>query len=325
MSETASVPITDAGARRILGTPEFRVSGGGYDPSDVAAFLDRFGAKAMELMGRLRDAEAAAEAARLEAEDLRAGSATPESSKDLFQRTLALAEQTATASIADARQRADRVVEEAEQNAARMTTETRLRVERMLDDARNRARELHDEERSEMAAERGQIQDEAAQLETLRLATAAETMALEEARNELRRRLRGIASDLLAVSEHPEALGRQIAPGVSEVAAAGSAEMRVPSPAEAIAPGMATGETTDPPAEVVSTPISARAEPSPVGEMELASAEAVGADEPDLADGAAAEDEEGGSPPAGEGDPDAFDRFMSEEIEEEPSRDWIMA
>lgn len=322
MADTAPVPITDAEARRVLGTPAFRLSGGGYEPSDVAAYLDQFGRKAMELMGRLRDAEAAAESARREAEDLRSGAATPESSKDLFQRTLALAEQTATASIADARQRAERVADDAEQNATRMMTETRLRVERMLDEARNQAREVHAEERADMAAERAQILDEAAQLETLRLATAAETMALEESRNELRRRLRGIATDLLGVAEHPEAMGTPIAPGIPDVAATGAAGMRVPGPTEALAAGMANA-STDSPAEVASAPISARDTDSPVSELEAAAAQAAGADEPALADKAAAEDAE--VDPDQEADADAFDRFMSEDIEEEPSRDWIMA
>ena len=69
----------------------------------------------------------------------------------------------------------------------------------MVEQAREEAQRCYADERMKVREEWQRVQDESAQLETLRLAVAAETMALEEVRNQLRTRIR-LAARLASAS-----------------------------------------------------------------------------------------------------------------------------
>jgi hypothetical protein len=173
---------------------------------------------------------------------------------------------------------------------------------------------------------------ESDQLETLRLAVAAEAMALEEVRNELRRRIRGFATDLLGVAESADGLGSPVARGIPEVVARQSQtyleqETSVPRaagstptitsstpPEDITAPDSRTVLDSLPPPPSPPTPVAESAAPSTVDSVDLVE----GDDDPVTV---VAEDE--AEAPVRPGD--AFDQFMSDEIEDEPSRTWILA
>lgn len=316
--ELAPVPIADDDVRRLFAEPEFRVAKRGYDPDDVVAFLDGLGSRVVHLISRVRGAEAAAKTAQDELAGYRHRVEQAESSRQIFDRTLALAEETANASVADAKGRADRIDTEAQQDARRMIDETRLRVERMMDAARVDVQRVYNDERRSLEQAQTRVQAENDQLETLRLAVAAETMALEEVRNELRRRIRRVATELLGVAESPDCLGVPVTRGIPEVVAGQSPahadrEISVPTGGEI---SVTTAGPPPPPP------------PPPPATVDAAPGVGIG-DAIDLVEPAPSEphDEDPASaatpaPPPTSGD--AFDRFMSDEIEEEPSRTWIL-
>ncbi|HYF47544.1 MAG TPA: hypothetical protein VD926_15120 [Acidimicrobiales bacterium] len=175
------------------------------------------------------------------------------------------------------------------------------------------------------------VQDESAQLETLRLAVAAETMALEEVRNQLRSRIRLAATEMLKVAESADCLGTPIARGMPERP---RAEVARPAPAPVAAP-------SSPAIEAVATPVVEAPATEPVlGTVDIAppAIEPLGVNERVAAPQAEATPEPPAAPqpeatpaPAfepGFGTPEAdaaFERFMSEDIEDEPSREWILA
>ena len=143
-------------------------------------------------------------------------------------------------------------------------------------------------------------------------------MALEEVRNEMRRRIRRAATDLLGVAESPDCLGTPVTRGIPEVVARrsqGQVEQEASVPdAEAVpavtAPHPATERSTSAPDLSIESaperePTSRRIDlVDPPGGAPVAA---------DHRDAARAESE------------DVFDRFMSDDIEEEPSRSWILA
>jgi DivIVA domain-containing protein len=351
--DLAPVPIADGTVRRLFDDPEFRVAKRGYHPDDVARFLDDLGTRMVNLIGRLQVAEKTAETARGELDDCRLRAEQAESSRELFDRTLVLAEETANASVADAKHRSARIEADAQQDARRMVDETRLRIERMMDAARADVQRAYADERQTIADTQTRIQSENDQLETLRLAVAAETMALEEVRNELRRRIRRAATDLLGVAESPDCLGTPVTRGVPEVIARQSRarveqETSVPEAGDAPAVTEATepaATTTMPaiaaPGSLEGAPTAASravtgAPPPPPPEDQAAAAQAVDAGEQTGSIDLVEPTEEQGADddvtvvadekPTAPADPeDAFDRFMSDEIEEEPSRTWILA
>jgi DivIVA domain-containing protein len=318
---SAPVPIKDGTVRRLFDDPEFRVAKRGYHPDDVAAFLDDIGARMMKLIGRLQGAEQTAETAQTDLQEYRQRVRQAESSQELFDRTLGLAEETANASVADAKARAHRLEAEAQRDARRMVDETKLRIERMMDAARVDVQRVYEEERQSIAGVKSRIRSESDQLETLRLAVAAETMALEEVRNEMRRRIRRAATDLLGVAESPDCLGTPVTRGIPEVVARqsqGQVEQEASVPDAKATPAI--------PQATESAPAPAPSTPDPTASVEPAHEARASSRPIDLVDppkdAPVTVDHRDAAGPDAE---DVFDRFMSDDIEEEPSRSWILA
>ena len=149
-----------------------------------------------------------------------------------------------------------------------------------------------------MREEWQRVQDESAQLETLRLAVAAETMALEAVRNQLRTRIRMAATEMLQVAESPDCLGQPVARGMPEK----SRPVEPALPVEIAASATVVTATADAPLDGVA-PAAEPVESPEFPAATLGTGEGFGNPEADA----------------------AFERFMSDEIEDEPSRDWILA
>lgn len=295
----APVPISDETTRRLFGEPSFRVAKrGGYDPGDVAEFLGGLGTQMVALIGRLRKAESDADVLKTELGHWQARTRDAEATRETFERTLALAEDTANAAVADARHRAAGILTKAEVNADELVGQARHQSFHMVEQAREEAQRCYADERMKVREEWQRVQDESAQLETLRLAVAAETMALEEVRNQLRSRIRMAATEMLKVAESPDCLGQAVARGLPEM----PRSVARPAPAEVPAARAAAESAL----EAVSLPAAAAEITAPVEAAVAVEAVAV---------------EGFGTPEAD----DAFERFMSEEIPDEPSRDWILA
>ena len=195
--------------------------------------------------------------------------------------------------MADARHRAAGITTKAEANADELIGQARHQSFHMVEQAREEAQSCYAEERMKVREEWQRVQDESAQLETLRLAVAAETMALEEVRNQLRTRIRMAASEMLNVAESPDCLGQAVARGMPEK----PRTVAPPEPAE-VAPATAAGERLQVALEAAAVP----GEAQPEAQSEAQS--------------------EAFANPAAEA---AFERFMSDDIDDEPSREWILA
>ena len=260
----APVPISDETTRRLFGEPSFRVAKrGGYDPGDVAEFLGGLGGQMLTLIGRLRKAESDVDVLKTELGHWQARTRDAEATRETFERTLALAEDTANAAVADARHRAAGIMTKAEANADELIGQARHQSFHMVEQAREEAQRCYADERMKVREEWQRVQDESAQLETLRLAVAAETMALEEVRNQLRTRIRMAATEMLKVAESPDCLGQPVARGMPEKprAAAGPAgpardhdpwpsSRRAPSATEHVVLEAAASRPSSPPRSV---------------------------------------------------------------------------
>ena len=298
----APVPISDETTRKLFGEPSFRVAKrGGYDPGDVAEFLGGLGSQMLTLIGRLRKAESDVGVLTTEVGHWQARTRDAEATRETFERTLALAEDTANAAVADARHRAAGIITKAEANADELIGQARHQSFHMVEQAREEAQRCYADERMKVREEWQRVQDESAQLETLRLAVAAETMALEEVRNQLRTRIRMAATEMLKVAESPDCLGQPVARGM-------------PEKPRQVAPPVPAVETAAPSQVVVANDMAqgaleAVALPAQPKDITPPAIEPVG-----IAEGF-------GNPEADA----AFERFMSDDIEDEPSRDWILA
>lgn len=296
----APVPIRDETTRKLFGEPSFRVAKrGGYDPGDVAEFLGGLGSQLLTLIGRLRKAESDVDVLKTEVRRWQARARDAEATRETFERTLALAEDTANAAVADARHRAAGITTKAEVNADELIGQARHQSFHMVEQAREAAQQCFADERMKVREEWQRVQDESAQLETLCLAVAAETMALETVRNQLRTRIRMTATEMLKVAESPDCLGQPVARGMPE-------RPRQVAPA---APAVAAASTTGVVNELAASALETVAPPTPPADIPPPASEPVGVAE---GFGTAAADA-------------AFERFMSEDIEDEPSRDWILA
>lgn len=296
----APVPISDETTRKLFGEPSFRVAKrGGYDPGDVAEFLGGLGSQMLTLIGRLRKAESDVDVLKTEVGHWQARTRDAEATRETFERTLALAEDTANAAVADARHRAAGIMTKAEANADELIGQARHQAFHMVEQAREEAQRCYADERMKVREEWQRVQDESAQLETLRLAVAAETMALEEVRNQLRTRIRMAATEMLKVAESPDCLGQPVARGMPE-------KPRQVAPAAPAVEAPATTVVANAPAESALEAVSLPTEPADITPPAI---EPIG-----IAEGF-------GNPEADA----AFERFMSDDIEDEPSRDWILA
>ena len=288
----APVPISDETTRKLFGEPSFRVAKrGGYNPGDVAEFLGGLGSQMLSLIGRLRKAESDVEVLKTELDHWQSRTRDAEATRETFERTLALAEDTANATVADARHRAAGITTKAEASADELIGQARHQSFQMVEHARQEAQRCYADERMKVREDWQRVQDESAQLETLRLAVAAETMALEEVRNQLRTRIRMAASEMLKVAESPDCLGQPVARGMPEK----------PREVAATTPTVAN--------ELAGLALEAVSQPTDADEITPPAIEPIG-----VAQGF-------GNPEADA----AFERFMSDDIEDEPSRDWILA
>lgn len=284
MSDTSvAVPIADERTRRIFGDLAFSSAKRGFDPAEVTAFLVNASGAVERMLTRLKDAEQRAESAEtrlLEAQArpaqpslVPAPMARPEDNSGLLDRTLALAEKTAVAAVSDARARAQAI----------------------LTQAQEQAREYFATERAAIASEWERVQAETSQLETLRLAVAAESMALEGVRSHLRARIAAAATELAGIADDPDLLNYAITrkPGEAEVTLASTAD--------------------EPDA------IGAAAEPSlpPGPPVDAINASSVSAPQKSFGAGWANEEDDAAE--------EAFDRFFSADVEPEPTQQWILA
>ena len=112
-------------------------------------------------------------------------------------------------------------------------------VDGLLSDARRRGREIIEASRrkadDEFAEQREEMRRETKELDSLRMAVAAEAMGLESVRAELQRRISRSADELHRMAEHPMLLGGEL-----------------PVDDLALAAGMTVNEIEAPPAEVAS-------------------------------------------------------------------------
>ncbi len=284
MSDTSvAVPIADERTRRIFGDLAFSSAKRGFDPAEVTAFLVNASGAVERMLTRLKDAEQRAESAEaqlLEAQAAPVALAVPtartEDNSGLLERTLALAEKTAVAAVSDARARAQAI----------------------LTQAQEQAREYFATERAAIASEWERVQLEASQLETLRLAVAAETVALEGVRSHLRARISAAATELAGIADDPDLLNYAISrkPGESDLTIA---------PGAPVTDGMGA--------------IGSAAEPSlpSAPPVDAINASSVSAPEKSFGAGWAHEEDDAAE--------EAFDRFFSADVEPEPTQQWILA
>ena len=213
----------------------FRTVRKGYDPDEVAAFLEQT-AKALEeslqqatameararaAVARLQEVSAAAEQQAAEKSALSkalddAGAAgsgevvhVSADEAETISRTLVLAQRTADATIADARAEAERLLNEARAESEATLDSTREMSSKLLEDARNEARKATEAER--LAAE-NEVQSLVARREFL----VGDVDQLEQFLIEQRERLRAAARQLEAMCERvPSGLGHVRAPVLS--------------------------------------------------------------------------------------------------------------
>ena len=285
-------PIADERTRRIFGDLNFSTAKRGFDPAEVTAFLVNASGAVERMLARLKTAEQRAAAAEERVASLESRALAPaapaapglppapghlgpngEDNSVLLDRTLALAEKTAIAAVADARTRAQAI----------------------LTEAQDQARQYFASERAAIATEWERLQNEAGQLETLRLAVAAETMALEGVRSQLRARLAATAQELAAISDDPDLLHYAIN------------QTRVEAPAPVPPPPSAAA-------------IAAPEEPSlPSGvHVDAIPASSVASYEKSFQAGWEHEAEDHTAD-------EAFERFFSDDVEPEPTQQWILA
>ena len=284
----APVPIADERTRRIFGDLSFSSAKRGFDPAEVTAFLVNASGAVERMLGRLKEAEQRAETAEVRLSELEERALqlpspppappavpAPGNGNGLLDRTLALAEKTAIAAVADARGRAQAI----------------------LTQAQEQAREYFATERAAIASEWERVQNEASQLETLRLAVAAETMALEGVRTHLRARIAATAQELATIADNRDLLSYAIAQTRVEV----EAPLPPLGPAATVAIDGPDQHALSPLPHADAIPASSVSSYEKTFEAKWAH---------DEEDSAAAE---------------AFDRFFSDDVEPEPTQHWILA
>jgi hypothetical protein len=219
-------------------------------------------------------------------------------------------------------------------------------VDGLLNDARRRGREIIETSRrqaeAELGSQRDEVRREAKELDSLRMAVAAEAMGLEQVRAELQRRISRSASELSRMAEHPMLLGGELpVEDFAIVASALAANEIGPAPEVAV-------ERSEPSVTVDALPsdgpvglIEAATSPQPsvVAQIEIATAADATVDVSTSHHAPSADQGEETARPASpssrfadawEADEDehaaeAFDRFFSADIDYEPSREWILA
>jgi DivIVA domain-containing protein len=193
-----------------VSSASFRTVRKGYDPDEVAAFLEQ-AAKALEQsqqQATAMEARARAAVARLQevtaaAEQTALGNALDDAGAadsvdvvhvsadeaETISRTLVLAQRTADATIAEARAEADRLLNESRAESEATLDSTREMSAKLLDDARTEARNASE-------AERQAAQDEVQSLVARRAFLVGDVDQLEQFLVEQRERLRTAARQL---------------------------------------------------------------------------------------------------------------------------------
>ena len=208
----------------------FRTVRKGYDPDEVAAFLQQ-AAKALEesqqqatameararaAVARLQEATAAAEKSALGKALDNAGAAdatdvvhVSADEAETISRTLVLAQRTADATISDARAEAERLLNESRAESEATLDSTREMSAKLLDDARAEARKASEAERVAAA-------DEVQSLVARREFLVGDVDQLEQFLIEQRERLRTAARQLEAMCDRvPAGLGHVRPPVLS--------------------------------------------------------------------------------------------------------------
>ena len=208
----------------------FRTVRKGYDPDEVAAFLEQ-AAKALEQsqqQATAMEARARAAVARLQevtaaAEQTALGKALDDAGAsdsvdvvhvsadeaETISRTRVLAQRTADATIAEARAEADRLLNESRAESEATLDSTREMSAKLLDDARTEARNASE-------AERQTAQNEVQSLVARRAFLVGDVDQLEQFLIEQRERLRAAARQLESMCERvPSGLGHVRAPVLS--------------------------------------------------------------------------------------------------------------
>jgi DivIVA domain-containing protein len=195
-----------------IASASFRTVRKGFDPDEVAAFLQH-AAKALEdsrQQATAMEARARAAVARLQEVSAAAEQATTDDAEvvhvsageaETISRTLVLAQRTADATVADARAEAERLLKEAQSESEATLDSTREMSARLLEDARAEARKASEAER--LAAE-NEVQSLVARREFL----VGDVNQLEQFLVDQRERLRMAARQLEAMCERvPAGLG----------------------------------------------------------------------------------------------------------------------
>src|SRR3954451_7418883 len=213
----------------------FRTVRKGYDPDEVAAFLEQ-AAKALEesqQQATAMEARARAAVARLQEVSADAEQQAAEKSAltkalddagapgsgdvvhvsadeaETISRTLVLAQRTADATIADARAEADRVLNDARAEAEATLDSTREMSSKLLEDARTEARRASE-------AERFAAENEVPSLVARREFLVGDVDQLEQFLIDQRERLHAAARQIEAMCERvPSGLGHMHAPLLS--------------------------------------------------------------------------------------------------------------
>jgi cell division initiation protein len=302
---------------QVINEVEFHQKMRGYDPDEVDDFLERVAVAVGQLTDRLQESEGRAanadrRATELEQKAREVGDrpvATDVDETETITRTLVLAQKTADAAIKEAREEAQRTLADAQQTADALLGDAQEKSQRLVSDAEVEARRTSEETRQ-------RVFEEIIALEDAREALKADHGILERHLEEQRLRLRSSIGDLQRLLDDPSKLRAASMPELS-------AATRPQQPDDATAMATTDADTIDLDSEAgggddeaggngddgddapVERPITGGVRFSPpeegnAGSEAYGSAMAVATDE-------------------GDGDTDAWSRFVREEMLDEPT------
>lgn len=197
--------------RRDQGSRRFGFRFRGYDPTDVDAYVAENDARVQRLVTRVNEVEEWLTSAEEEAVNARFRIARAE-------RERALAEQRAVSAEATRRE-AETMLHMAERAKRQVLVDAEERAESLFDTSVRKAR-------AEVVVEYRRMFEEANKLDSLRLAVAAERVALDEVRSDIRARISAAAAELNRIADSDYFLG---------TSKAGTSEPGEPSPEMIIA------------------------------------------------------------------------------------------
>jgi DivIVA domain-containing protein len=304
---------------QVINEVEFHQKMRGYDPDEVDDFLERVAVAVAQLTERLHESEARAATADRRALELerkvrelgeRPAAKEGGDETETITRTLVLAQKTADAAVKEANDEAQRTVADARQQADALMSEAQQKSQQLVSDAEADARKTSEETRQ-------RVVDEIVELEEAREALKADHGILERHLEEQRLRLRSSIGDLQRLLDDPAKLRAASMPELSgasrpsfvqdadddtSTTASGEGDELIDLESEAGNRGDEGGGSGD---DAVERPITGGVRFSPP-EDASGGLEAYGAST------AVATDEN-------EGDTDAWSRFVSEEMLDQPT------